>query len=108
MEYRTLGRTGLEVSVIGLGTEYLPGQLGEAVGSVIREAIEQGVNYFDLVFSFPDYLDNLGSALQGHRECVVLTGHLGSTEQNGQYRKSRNPKKSEQVFRELLTRLNTS
>jgi predicted aldo/keto reductase-like oxidoreductase len=107
MEYRQLGRTGLEVSAIGLGTEYLPGQPREAVVSIVREAIEQGMNYFDLIFSFSDYLDNLGAALPGHRERVILTGHLGSTEQNGQYRKSRSPKKSEPVFFDLLSRLNT-
>jgi predicted aldo/keto reductase-like oxidoreductase len=107
MEYRTLGRTGLEVSAIGLGTEYLNGQPRETVVSVVREAIEQGVNYFDVVFSLPNYLDNLGVALQGHRERVILTGHLGSTEQNGQYRKSRSPKQSEPVFLDLLSRLNT-
>ncbi|MBN1217563.1 MAG: aldo/keto reductase [Anaerolineae bacterium] len=107
MEYRTLGRTGLEVSVVGLGTEYLNGQSRENVVSVIREAIDRGVNYIDLVFSFPDYLNNLSEALRGRREQVILTGHLGSTERNGQYRKTRSPKQSEQAFREFLARLDT-
>jgi aryl-alcohol dehydrogenase-like predicted oxidoreductase len=54
MEYRKLGRTGLDVSAIGLGTEYLNGQSRETVVSVVREAVDRGVNYFDLVFSFPE------------------------------------------------------
>jgi len=73
MEFRKLGKTGLDVSVIGLGTEYLNGQPRETVASVVHEAIERGVNYIDLVFAFPEYLGNFGAALQGRRERVILT-----------------------------------
>ncbi|MBN1888572.1 MAG: aldo/keto reductase [Thermoflexales bacterium] len=107
MERRQLGRTKLDVSAIGLGTEYLKGQPRETVLSVIRQAIEQGVNYFDVVFSFPDYLDDLGAALKGHRQEVILTGHLGSTVKNGQYFKTRNVKHCESFFLDLLARLGT-
>jgi predicted aldo/keto reductase-like oxidoreductase len=107
MEYRKLGRTGLDVSAIGLGTEYLNKQPRETVVAVIREAIERGVNYVDLVFSFPEYLDNMSAALKGRRERVVLTGHLGSTEKDGQYHKTRSVKKSETFFLDLLSRLDT-
>ena len=44
MEYRKLGRTGLKVSEIGLGTEYLNQQPRRIVTSVVQHAIEQGVN----------------------------------------------------------------
>lgn len=107
MELCKLGRTGLDVGTIGLGTEYLNGQPRETVVSVVQEAIERGVNYLDIVFSFPEYLDNLAVALQGRRERVILTGHLGSTAKNGQYQKSRSVKKSEVYFLDLLSRLGT-
>lgn len=107
MEYRKLGRTGLEISAIGLGTEYLNKQPRKIVASVVQQAIEHGVNYFDIVFSFPRYLDNLGAALKGRRKRVCLTGHLGSTEKNGQYFKTRNAKRSEVFFLDLLSRLDT-
>ena len=107
MEFRELGKTGLDVSVIGLGTEHLNGQPRETVVSVIREAIERGVNYFDLVFSFHEYLDNLRVAFEGRRERVILTGHLGSTEKNGQYCKTRSAKTCERFFLDLLSRLGT-
>jgi predicted aldo/keto reductase-like oxidoreductase len=107
MQFRKLGRTGLDVGAIGLGTEYLKGQPRETVVSVVGEAIARGVNYFDLVFTFPAYLDNLSAALQGHRDRVFLTGHLGSTEKNGQYNKTRSVKRSETFFLDLLSRLGT-
>jgi len=107
MEYRRLGRTGLDVSAIGLGTEYLNGQTRQAVVSVVHEAINRGVNYLDLVFSLPEYLGNLGAALRGHRERVFLTAHLGSTVKDGQYCKTRSVKRSERCFLDLLARLGT-
>jgi predicted aldo/keto reductase-like oxidoreductase len=107
MEHRRLGRTGLDVGVIGLGTEYLHKKPRETVVATIRAAIERGVSYFDVVFSFAEYLDNLAVAFQGCRDKVILTGHLGSGEKDGQYRKTRSPKKSEAHFLDLLSRLDT-
>ena len=48
MEYRTLGRTGLKVSAISLGTEYLNGQPRETVGAVVAEALADVVETADL------------------------------------------------------------
>ena len=107
MEYRKLGRTGLDVSVIGLGGDYLHGQSRETVVSVVHQAIEHGVNYIDMPLAFPEYRDNFGAALRGQRERVILTGHLGSTVKDGQYCKTRNAKKSEEFFHDCLSRLGT-
>ncbi|HNS49758.1 MAG TPA: aldo/keto reductase [Anaerolineae bacterium] len=107
MEYRKLGRTGLDVSAISVGTEHLLRQPPETVTSVIRESIAHGVNYFDVVFSFPEYLDNLGQALRGYRRQVFLTGHLGSTVRDGQYCRSRSAKAAQPFFQDVLTRLGT-
>ena len=107
MEYRKLGRTGLDVGVIGLGGDYLHGQPRETVVSVVHQALEHGVNYIDMPLAFPEYRDNFGAALRGQRERVILTGHLGSTVKDGQYCKSRNAKKSEEFFHDCLARLGT-
>jgi predicted aldo/keto reductase-like oxidoreductase len=107
VKYTKLGRTGLDVSAIGIGTEHLRGQPRETVVSTLRQAIERGVNYFDLIFCFPDYLSNMQAAFQGHRERVLLTAHLGSTERKGQYYKSRSISRCETFFLNLLSRLGT-
>ncbi len=107
MKYRRLGKLGVKVSVIGLGTEFLNQRPRKTVVSVIHEAIERGVNYIDILFTFPEYLDNLGAALKGQRDKVMITGHLGSAEKNGNYRKTRDIKECESLFMDILSRLGT-
>ena len=78
MERRTLGRTGIEVSVLGfgaapLGLEY--GELDEAEGArAVRRAVELGVDFFDTAPYYGRTLseERLGRALEGIRQEVVL------------------------------------
>ena len=107
MEHRKLGKTGLNVSVIGLGTEYLNRRPRKTVISVVRESIERGINYFDLVFAFPEYRDNFGAAFRGCRRKVIIAGHVGCAETDGQYRLSHDAKENELLFLDLLNRLHT-
>jgi predicted aldo/keto reductase-like oxidoreductase len=107
MEYRALGRTGLEVSVIGLGTEHLNKRPRSTVVDVIREAADRGVNYYDVVFAFPEYRDNLGAAFSGIRDEVFISGHIGCAITRGYYRMSRDYKENETFFLDLLKRLRT-
>jgi uncharacterized protein len=58
MQYRTLGRTGLEVSMLGFGCMRLP-TLGapdrideKAATRLLHEAIDQGVNYLDTAYFY--------------------------------------------------------
>jgi len=53
MEYRPLGRTGVWVSVISLGTEYLFEVPRQQAIDVVRQAVDQGINYFDLFYAQP-------------------------------------------------------
>jgi predicted aldo/keto reductase-like oxidoreductase len=107
MNRRKLGRTGLAVGEIGIGTEYLHGQPRETVVEVVRGAVERGINYFDILWAYPDYLDNLGAALEGLRDRVTLTLHLGPAVSNGQYRLSRDASECEAIFADMLARLGT-
>lgn len=108
MEYRTLGRTGLDVSAIGLGTEYLMEQPQETAVAVVHKAIAQGINYFDLVANSPALRDVMGAALAGRRAQVLLTAHLGCVEEGGQYRVTRDLQVSEEFFLDYLSRYRTT
>ena len=81
METRTLGRTALQVGVVGLGTEHLTFNR-ENMDAVLDLAVPAGVNYIDLVYNDPsdahaDYWDAIGPAVRRHRERLVLTLHWG-------------------------------
>ena len=52
METRILGRTGLEVGVIGLGTEHLTFNRAN-MDAVLDIAVVAGVNYIDLIYNDP-------------------------------------------------------
>ncbi len=106
--YRVLGRTGLPVSEVSLGTEYLIGKPREVIVEVVREAIALGINYFDLFCAEPPFRDAMGEAFVGHRDDVCLAAHLGATvTDNGQYKKTRAIRNSERFFHDFLTRLHT-
>ena len=87
---RKLGRTGLLVSEIGLGTEYLYRLPKKTVFSVIQEAIKNEINYFDIVFNIANYIDNISSAIKENKNDIILTCHLGSIDQEGKVRRTRN------------------
>ncbi|MCL2774045.1 MAG: hypothetical protein FWD71_11935 [Oscillospiraceae bacterium] len=81
MNYRKLGRTGLEVSEIGMGLEHLLPKDQDTITETIRAAIQGGVNYLDCL-SGKDFAENsdineeyvkLGKALEGLRDKVYIT-----------------------------------
>ena len=84
MRYRKLGNTGLEVSEIGFGGEWVDGTPEEAL-AMVRTADEAGINILDCWMPDPTRRSNLGDALAelGARDRWVIQGHLGSTWQDG-------------------------
>jgi myo-inositol catabolism protein IolS len=85
MRYREFGKTGWEVSAIGLGTWNLGNQWGEiddaTAWATIREAFDCGVNLFDVAESYgePNGLseERLGEALAGIRHRVFVVSKIG-------------------------------
>ena len=93
MNYRTLGRTGLEVSEIGLGTWALgSGIYGkvdkDAPAKLIQGAIDQGINFFDTAPLYgtkeTDGVSEtiLGESLESHRGEVIISTKFGRTSSN--------------------------
>jgi aryl-alcohol dehydrogenase-like predicted oxidoreductase len=105
MNYRKLGTTDLKVSEIGLGTEYLFNQPKDVVESVLSVAIEEKINYFDVLFSVEHFLKNLAPVLKKNRNKVIIAGHLGSIEKENRPKRNRTIKGSREGFLNLLKNL---
>jgi aryl-alcohol dehydrogenase-like predicted oxidoreductase len=84
MQYRILGKTGLRVSAIGLGTMVHAGHFGPMKDSeslaAIETALELGVNFIDTSDAYgAGYSETLlGNALQGKRDKVILATKGGN------------------------------
>jgi len=84
MKYRTLGKTGLRVSAVGLGTMVHAGHFGpmkdsESLGA-IDAALDLGVNFIDTSDAYgAGYSETLlGKALKGRRDKVILATKGGN------------------------------
>ena len=107
MRYRTLGKTGLEVSEIGFGAEWI-GKMDEAdLRAMAKAAVEAGVNIVDCWMSDPAVRTALGKAIEPERDKWIIQGHIGSTWQDGQYVRTREMDKVVPAFEDLLERLRT-
>ena len=107
MRYRELGKTGLKVSEIGLGAEWLERHNEEEVRAVIDCCESAGINILDCWMAEPNVRTNIGKAIAGKRERWIIQGHFGSTWQNGQYVRTREMSKVKPAFEDLLARLET-
>ena len=113
MNRRELGRTGIQVSVLGFGAAALGGVYGRISGRearrVVRCAMDRGINYFDTA---PDYGDGLseirlGEALAGRRREIVLAGKAGRFQRGGRLEFDFSAARLRQSLKESLARLNT-
>ncbi len=107
MRYRELGSTGLKVSEVGFGGEWLERHSEEECVKLIHYAKEQGINIIDCWMSDPAVRTNMGKGIAGDREHWIVQGHIGSTWQDGQYLRTRELPKVKEAFEDLLTRLGT-
>ena len=77
MNYRTLGKTGLSVSEIGLGAEWLERHNAREVKEIIDHCEAAGINILDCWMSEPNVRSNIGA---GH------CGKAGAVDHPGAYR----------------------
>jgi aryl-alcohol dehydrogenase-like predicted oxidoreductase len=81
MEYRQLGKSGVRVSAIGLGTNQFGGKVDQkGVNSIIDCALEVGINFIDTadVYAQGRSEETLGEALKGRWDKVVFATKVRS------------------------------
>lgn len=106
MEYRILGRTGIKVSEIGIGGEGFENKSYEDCEVIIDCAMNEGINFIDIYNSNPEVRSNVGKALSKYaRNSFVIEGHLCTTWDNEQYRRTRDFNEVVNAFEDFLSRM---
>jgi aryl-alcohol dehydrogenase (NADP+) len=80
VQYRTLGRTGIQVSPYALGTLMFATTMGNDPADsarIIHKAIDAGINVVDTADAYGDSEEVVGKALEGRRDDVVLATKFG-------------------------------
>ena len=110
MEYRYLGRSGLQVSAIGLGTNNFGGRLDAAASAVvINHALDMGVNMIDTSNSYGGTYSEeyIGRALKGKRHQAVIATKVSSRMADGPNNAGNSRKHIMTEVENSLRRLNT-
>jgi len=97
LQTRRLGRTNLQVSIVGFGGTWISELTMPQAVEVVRRAFELGINYFDTAKLDGDSEEKIGEALQDVRDKVVIATKTGS----------RTKKESLEDFKSSLKRLKT-
>lgn len=88
MQQRTLGKSGLTVSALGLGCMGMSTAYGEADEAesiaTLHRALDLGINFFDTAEQYGPYTNEalLGRALAGRRQDVIIATKFGFTIEN--------------------------
>jgi len=77
IEKRALGKTGEMLTMLGFGGIIVRDFTPEASSSIVRFAIDAGVNYFDIAPAYGDAIIKLGPALEPYRKNIFLSCKTG-------------------------------
>jgi len=69
---RTLGKTGEHLSIIGFGGIVVMNEEAGATSNIVAEAVDRGINYFDVAPSYGNAQERLGPALAPYRKNCFL------------------------------------
>jgi len=72
MENRILGKTGLKISLFAFGGIVVMDTPQNEADRIVAEAVDRGINYFDVAPSYGNSQDILGPALKPHRSKIHL------------------------------------
>jgi aryl-alcohol dehydrogenase-like predicted oxidoreductase len=111
MEYRNLGRSGLQVSVVGLGCNNFGGRLdADQTATVVEKALDLGINFFDTADVYGNRglsEEYVGRALQGKRRQAIVATKFGSPMGEGPYTSGGSRRYIFDAVHDSLRRLNT-
>ncbi|MFZ1640918.1 MAG: aldo/keto reductase [Candidatus Contendobacter sp.] len=114
MQKRKLGKSGLEVSALGFGCMGLNFAYGPALEkqdaiSLIRDAFETGVTFFDTAEAYGPFTNEelVGEALAPFRDQVVIATKFGFKDGNSQAGMDSRPERIRAVADAALQRLKT-
>lgn len=111
MEYRNLGHSGLEVSLVGLGCNNFGRRCdAEQTARIVHRAIDLGITCFDTSDSYgPRGLSEeyLGQALKGHRREVILATKFASPMADGRLWSGTSRRYIRNAVQDSLRRLET-
>ena len=91
MEKRPLGRTGESLSITGFGGIVVTDEDPASAARIVAQAIDRGINYFDVAPSYGNAEERLGPALEPYRQSVFLackTTKRGKAEAAAELRQS--------------------
>jgi uncharacterized protein len=97
LQKRRLGRTNLQVSIVGFGGTWISELSTPEAVKVIKRAYELGINYFDTAKLDGDSEEKIGTALKDVRDKCIIATKTGS----------RTKKESLEDFKSSLKRLKT-
>lgn len=83
MQRRALGATGEHLSIIGMGGIVVSRLPQPEADAIVAEAVDRGVNYFDVAPTYGDAEERLGPALEPHRDGVFLACKTGKRDAEG-------------------------
>ena len=69
---RALGKTGEQLSIIGFGGIVVMNEETAAANNIVAEAVDRGINYFDVAPSYGNAQERLGPALAPYRKNCFL------------------------------------
>ena len=69
---RALGKTGEQLSIIGFGGIVVMNEDAGAASNIVAEAVDRGINYFDVAPSYGNAQERLGPALKPYRDKCFL------------------------------------
>jgi aryl-alcohol dehydrogenase-like predicted oxidoreductase len=110
MKYRRLGKSGLEVSVLGLGTNAFGKRANQDTSiKIIHHALDSGINFIDTANIYADSESEkiIGQALDGKRHNAVLATKAGLVKGKGPNASGSSRLHLQQELESSLRRLNT-